>query len=562
MFTGKLGSLNAFATRYTRVSEPSQTKSLTALTLLGLALPLLLVVIFPMMTDEAYYLDWTSRPPVFPLGFFDHPPFVAWQASLAKIWPSILSARVGVWCANAVAFFVNYKTALLIFANRRRAWLSSLLMQATLGVMANGFLLTPDSGLALWWSVALYTSIKALQGQPRYWIGAGCALGLGLWSKYTMILMGPIFLWGLYQEGRLQLRTRWPYLGALTAVVVFVPHLLWNAENGWITMKFQFGHGFSVRQSLSTGSTLPPAEGAVRGFSSMQRYEELQKALSGVSGFEEIRKKPRKEVSRLEQAWQYTGDYLGGVIGLWGVFSGIFLYAYYRRRESILVLDTSPKPVGRSLITGAALFPVIFFGALSPFTKIEANWPAMHLMAGAIFCSQYVRIKLHQIASAMIAHAVAASAIALLASRPDLIPSARNNRMVMETSGYDQLASFLAEKLPSDLLAVDSYQLKSALAVRNPRLNTVQWPRITRPSEYTRGAAVDREIEQFIMQSPEIHLLTFEDIPPELPGFEAVALEGIRSCPDGTIGSFSVSNPQLPCVKGLREWWLVSYRRI
>jgi hypothetical protein len=40
------------------------------------------------------------------------------------------------------------------------------------------------------------------------------------------------------------LRGRWPYLGGLLALLVFLPNILWNADNDWLTMRFQFGHGF------------------------------------------------------------------------------------------------------------------------------------------------------------------------------------------------------------------------------------------------------------------------------------------------------------------------------
>ena len=526
---------------------------------------LLLNVFFPMMTDEAYYMTWARRSTWPEWGFFDHPPFVSWQGALSRVWNQILAARCGVIAASLVTFVFNLRLAKLLFSNPRHAWCAALLAQSTFGSIANAFLYTPDSSLIMWWSIALHEAVVAVKVTPRRWLTAGLASGFGLMSKYTMILIGPVFLYGLIRDRRNGLKSPWPYLGCAVAILTIAPHLMWNAQHDWITVKFQFGHGMSIRQELAVGSTLPKAYDGGPDSPTLKLYQDLQNAMMHVAGFAETKKTPKPAKSKWEQAWQYSGDFVGGVAGLWGIYSIWWLSRVVRRR----LKQNEPKEAPSFSKTGdewhmvqaAFWFPLGFFALLAPFTKIEANWPAMHMAAGAILLIKNYSPTQWLIRNIAIAHAGIAMVLAFLASHLNLLPNARDNRLVVETAGYDQLATLVHDAIPERKLAVDSYQLKSAFAARDPDLVTVQWPGITRPSEYTRGSVDDRAAEQLFLESETFSLLSFDDLPLELPGFTPTKLQGIRSCPDGSLGLYGVDYPVLPCEKGLRDWWITTYRR-
>jgi hypothetical protein len=61
------------------------------------------------------------------------------------------------------------------------------------------------------------------------------------------------------------------------------------------------------------------------------------------------------------------------------------------------------------------------------------------------------------------------------------------------------------------------------------------------------------------MKQPTLALISMNSIPPVIRGFEAISFEGLRICPNGELGGFSLKNPVLPCEKGLREWWITNY---
>ena len=524
---------------------------------ISLLAALILALYVPMVTDEAYYVDWARRSSWPSLGFFDHPPFVSWLATGTRVWHDIFAARLVVWATSILSLHFVWKTARVFTPDR--AWAVVALLASTIGGIASGFLLTPDTGLMLMWTIALHEAVIAIRGNPKRWLTAGIATGLGLLSKYTMVLMGPVFLWGLIRDARKQLLSPWPYLGGLACLLVFLPHLWWQSENNWITAKFQFGHGFSVKQSLAMGSTLPTAKSPTLDSPNMTLRQELLNAMTAAPGFAELEPKPKPERSKWEQAWQYTGDFAGGVVGLWGVYGILGFIALMRGLRHPKRQTKSNRPHGFAIIEAGAFFPLIFFGILSPFTKIEANWPAMHMAALTIWvCSRSViSTKTMTIATAI--HITLLAGLAWVLTFPESIPGARNNRMLLESKGYKALGEWVRDTYPGRAIAVDSYQLKSAIRYYAPGTPVAQWPGITRGSEYTRGCVDDVAVEGTLLGQRDLTILAMNSYPQVIKGFEAVSFQGMRVCPDGRIGVFSVKQPILPCEKGLREWWITTY---
>ena len=71
-------------------------------------------------------------------------------------------------------------------------------------------------------------------GEQRLWLAMGAVLGVGLWNKYTLILVAIGLLGGVLVAGpRDALRTVWPYAGAAVALLIWLPNLIWQAANDW-----------------------------------------------------------------------------------------------------------------------------------------------------------------------------------------------------------------------------------------------------------------------------------------------------------------------------------------
>ena len=62
-------------------------------------------------------------------------------------------------------------------------------------------------------------------------------------SKYTMLLIGPVFLIALLKKPK-KLFSPMPYLGGVLCVLFLSPHLIWNANHEFVSFKFQINRGF------------------------------------------------------------------------------------------------------------------------------------------------------------------------------------------------------------------------------------------------------------------------------------------------------------------------------
>jgi dolichol-phosphate mannosyltransferase len=103
-------------------------------------------------------------------------------------------------------------------------------------------MMTPDAPLTAAWAAALYFLARALlHGDGRAWLGAGLAIGAGMLAKYTMILVPLAVLAFMVVDARARgaLATPWPWAGAVLALAVFSPVVLWNVQHDWASFTFQ-----------------------------------------------------------------------------------------------------------------------------------------------------------------------------------------------------------------------------------------------------------------------------------------------------------------------------------
>ena len=209
--------------------------------------------------DEAYYhlfarhLAW---------GYFDHPPMVAWTAGLGYLLTGVwtpLTLRLGSILVFTVALVGFYTLAGRIYG-LRAARLAILLPHAApyFAVGAGAFVI-PDNGLiAVWiWSLVIAWRLHegSIQRTPGF-VLLGVLTGLGMLAKYHAVLLpASLVIASLFDR---ELRSWWAdwrlYLALLVAGIVFLPCLVWNANNEWISLALQFGKstsgGFRLRFDL------------------------------------------------------------------------------------------------------------------------------------------------------------------------------------------------------------------------------------------------------------------------------------------------------------------------
>ena len=199
--------------------------------------------IVPLAFDEAYYWRWSTNLSV---GYFDHPPLVAWLIA-AGTWiagETEFGIRLVPLVLSVPASWAVWRSAVILFDDRNLAMTALVFFNLVLIVSVGTVLATPDASLLIASAFLLYCLAKVSKsGQPVWWIAAGLVTGIGCLAKFTAIFWLPsVFIWlFLVPKMRPWLATPWPWLGVVTALVVFFPNLAWNATHDWITFAKQFG---------------------------------------------------------------------------------------------------------------------------------------------------------------------------------------------------------------------------------------------------------------------------------------------------------------------------------
>jgi Dolichyl-phosphate-mannose-protein mannosyltransferase len=185
--------------------------------------------------DELYLLAAARHPA---LGYVDQPPLapLAVRGITALVGEHLWALRLVSAAAHAglVVAVAGIASAL---GGRSRTMVLAALAAATMPVfVAAGARFDPGSLGLLSWALSLWAVSAVLAGaDPRWWLGAGAALGAALESTWTgpLLALGLVLGLALAPGARRHLRSRWPALGALVALVVWLPNLVWQALNGW-----------------------------------------------------------------------------------------------------------------------------------------------------------------------------------------------------------------------------------------------------------------------------------------------------------------------------------------
>jgi len=222
------------------LAELSDRRALALLLALTVA-HVALALHFPLASDETYYWDWSRA---LDWGYYDQAPFIAWliRASTAIFGSTEFGVRACIVGCASMTLWLVYLTGRCMFGER--AGLAAMLLAGVTPMgLAGGFIATYDVPLALFWAAALYCMACATRTSNRpwpVWMALGVVAGLGLLSKYTMVLFlaCALLCFAARSDLRIWLRRPQPYVAMLIALAILAPNLVWQTKNDWVS----FGH--------------------------------------------------------------------------------------------------------------------------------------------------------------------------------------------------------------------------------------------------------------------------------------------------------------------------------
>jgi 4-amino-4-deoxy-L-arabinose transferase-like glycosyltransferase len=187
--------------------------------------------------DELYYLDCGRH---LAWGYVDHAPLIGLLARVALALGGSLPVLRGMAAlAGAGTVLLAGLLAWRMGGGRFAQTLAALavaVMPIRLGIDS---LFTMNAFEPLFWLGAVYILLRIIDtGQGRPWLWLGLLIGAGLMNKHSTVFFALSLAAGVVLTPlRRWLRTPWPWLGALAALAVFSPNLIWQAVHGFPTLE-------------------------------------------------------------------------------------------------------------------------------------------------------------------------------------------------------------------------------------------------------------------------------------------------------------------------------------
>jgi 4-amino-4-deoxy-L-arabinose transferase-like glycosyltransferase len=170
-------------------------------------------------------------------GYVDQPPLIPFLIHISR---AVLGDSL-----RAIRFIPAVASSLLVvqtavLARELGGWRYAMLLSAICSVIAlqylsNGSLLGTNCLEPNLWMACAYFAILAIKrNDPRYWLWFGVFAGLGMENKYSMALFGFGIVVGLLLTVQRRIFfDKWIWLGGFSALLAFLPNLLWNVHYDW-----------------------------------------------------------------------------------------------------------------------------------------------------------------------------------------------------------------------------------------------------------------------------------------------------------------------------------------
>ena len=181
--------------------------------------------------DDARHLAW---------GYVGYPPLTPLLGRLALelFGPSLVGVRFFSALAMSCAMVLAGLMARELGGSRSAQLVTSLAVAIAPLSLVQGALFQYVSFDYLWWVLTAYLSLRlAKSGDPRWWLGIGAAIGLGMMTRYTMaFLVAGIAVGVLATGARRHLASPWLWSGVALSLLVFLPNLLWQVRHDFVSL--------------------------------------------------------------------------------------------------------------------------------------------------------------------------------------------------------------------------------------------------------------------------------------------------------------------------------------
>ncbi len=190
--------------------------------------------------DELVTLDMATRNLAW--GYVAWPPVTPFLArvALALYGPSVTGLRSFAVLAEGIAMLLVGLMIRDLGGDRWAQIVGAVAVATTPNSIIQGGLFQYETFDYLCWVLLAFMVVRLLKSEnPHWWLGIGATIGLGMMTKWTIAILGVGVIAGvLATRSRRYLKSPWLWAGALLALVIWLPNLIWEFQNHWVSLNF------------------------------------------------------------------------------------------------------------------------------------------------------------------------------------------------------------------------------------------------------------------------------------------------------------------------------------
>jgi 4-amino-4-deoxy-L-arabinose transferase-like glycosyltransferase len=194
---------------------------------------------YGIFRDELYYLASTSR---LDIGYVDHPPFSIWVLAIWKslFGDSMFVIRIVPAIVSTVVIFIIGIFTLRLGGGKSAVIISTITIMLAPIFLGMNTIYSMNTFDFFFWISSSYIFLRIIQtGNKNLWYLLGIVLGLGLMNKTSMLwLCTGIFMGVIFTPLRKVLKTKYPYIAAIIALILFSPYIVWNVTHDFAHLEF------------------------------------------------------------------------------------------------------------------------------------------------------------------------------------------------------------------------------------------------------------------------------------------------------------------------------------
>ena len=192
-----------------------------------------------MCIRDRYWL-WSKE---LDLGYYSKPPLLAWFLSghTALFGDSFFSLKMFPLLAYFLIFFAFYKLCLELNLSKNNSVICSVCFLSIPAASISSFLISTDLLLLFFWTLSMMTLLRIRSiGSLKNFLLLGVFLGLAFLAKYAAIYFLLSFLILVFIDKKILVVLKKNKISffafVLTLLLVVLPNVYWNFNNGWVTL--------------------------------------------------------------------------------------------------------------------------------------------------------------------------------------------------------------------------------------------------------------------------------------------------------------------------------------